>query len=106
MPTTSTRAAPAQKKHRRSSTPTDDDVDMGNTSATHIDPTRPWLDEFNEYLQASETMPEGTSTIEWWGVRFVTIIATRFGGPSRETIWQSWCRAGVLLGRNYDQQAL
>ncbi|KAJ7730112.1 ribonuclease H-like domain-containing protein, partial [Mycena maculata] len=65
-PTTSTRAAPAQMKHRRCSTPTDD-VDMGSTSATHIDPTRPWLDEFNEYLQARETVPAGMSTIEWWG---------------------------------------
>ncbi|KAJ7923871.1 ribonuclease H-like domain-containing protein [Mycena leptocephala] len=66
-PTTSTRAAPAQKKRRRSSTPTDGDVDMSSTSATHIDPTRPWLDEFNEYLQGRETVPEGMSTIEWWG---------------------------------------
>ncbi|KAF7346742.1 putative AC transposase [Mycena sanguinolenta] len=66
-PTTSTRAAPSQKKCRRASTPTDDDVDMSSTSATHIDPTRPWLDEFNEYLQARETVPEGMSTVEWWG---------------------------------------
>jgi hypothetical protein len=71
-PTTSTRAAPAQKKRRRSSTPTDDDFDMGGMSATHIDPTQPWLDEFNEYLQARETVSEGTSTIEWWGVSFLS----------------------------------
>jgi hypothetical protein len=48
----------------------DDDFNMSNTSATHLDPTRPWLDEFNEYLQARETVPEGVSTVEWWGVSF------------------------------------
>ncbi|KAJ7883647.1 hypothetical protein B0H14DRAFT_3432768 [Mycena olivaceomarginata] len=60
-PTTSIRAAASQKKCRRASTPMDDDVDMSNTSATHLDPIRPWLDEFNEYLQARETVPEGVS---------------------------------------------
>jgi hypothetical protein len=48
----------------------DDNVDMSNTSVTHLDPTRPWLDEFNEYLQACKTVPEGMSTVEWWGVSF------------------------------------
>jgi hypothetical protein len=42
---------------------------MSGTAQTHIDPLKPWLDEFKLYLSTSEAVPEGMNTIEWWAVR-------------------------------------
>ncbi|KAJ6589546.1 ribonuclease H-like domain-containing protein, partial [Mycena capillaripes] len=57
-----------QPNRRRAVTPLDGDNDnMSDLSATHIDPLRPWLDEYQGYLAAREAVPEGMSTITWWG---------------------------------------
>jgi hypothetical protein len=28
----------------------------------------PWLEEFGKYYDAKDTVPEGMSIVEWWGV--------------------------------------
>ncbi|KAJ7827304.1 hypothetical protein B0H13DRAFT_2373910 [Mycena leptocephala] len=55
------------KQRRRAVTPEEDDDPMSDLSATHIDPLRPWLDEYQGYLAVREAIPEGMSTLEWWG---------------------------------------
>ncbi|KAF8144961.1 ribonuclease H-like domain-containing protein, partial [Mycena galopus ATCC 62051] len=100
-PTTLARTAPSQKKRRRASTPTDEDVDMSSTSATHIDPTRPWLDEFNEYLQARETVPEGMSTrnnhrYPVWGSLARDYLAIMASSVSAERAFSS---AGITINK-------
>jgi hypothetical protein len=42
---------------------------MSGVVKAHIDPLKPWLDEFKLYLSTSEVVPEGMDTIKWWGVR-------------------------------------
>jgi hypothetical protein len=41
------------------------DTPMSSTAKTHVDPLKPWLDEFKLYLSTSEAVPEGMNTIEW-----------------------------------------
>lgn len=38
-------------------------------ASPHADPSRPWLEEFREYLDTREGVPEQFSTVDWWGVR-------------------------------------
>ncbi|KAJ7627444.1 ribonuclease H-like domain-containing protein [Roridomyces roridus] len=57
---------PLTNNRRHASTPPEDD-EMTGLSASHVDPDRPWLDEFNEYLQGREFVAQGVSAIEWWG---------------------------------------
>jgi hypothetical protein len=42
----------------------DSDDDFNDT-----DPTKPWLSEFNRYLNTHDVIPEGTTVVKWWGVR-------------------------------------
>jgi hypothetical protein len=39
-----------------------------NSTAAHINPIKPWLDEYQQYLTAREVVPEGMDMIQWWGV--------------------------------------
>ncbi|KAJ6479869.1 hypothetical protein DFH09DRAFT_1108051 [Mycena vulgaris] len=34
---------------------------------THLDASKPWLDEYKGYFTAAESLPAGMTTIEWWG---------------------------------------
>ena len=47
-----------------------DDEEMTTGAATGVpeDPKRPWLWDFRSYLDAIEQVPDGCSTIKWWGV--------------------------------------
>ncbi|KAJ7816347.1 hypothetical protein B0H14DRAFT_3148649 [Mycena olivaceomarginata] len=45
----------------------DGDEDEPKLAEAHLDPTKPWRDEFQGYLDARESVPEGMTTIEWWG---------------------------------------
>ena len=44
-----------------------DDTGAG-TSATPADPTKPWLREFNQYLNAIDELSDGQTIVQWWGV--------------------------------------
>jgi hypothetical protein len=65
---------PANCKLRRSIV-LDHDIPMSGTAKTHINPLKPWLNEFKLYLSTSEIVPEGMDTIAWWGVRKNCIVA-------------------------------
>lgn len=54
----------------------DDDI-MG-PSTSHRDPQKPWLDEFHDYLDSREVVPEGTTTVQFWGVRLSTSYLSSF----------------------------
>ncbi|KAJ7787567.1 ribonuclease H-like domain-containing protein [Mycena olivaceomarginata] len=45
----------------------DGDEDEPKLAEAHLDPTKPWRDEFQGYLDTRESVPEGMTTIEWWG---------------------------------------
>jgi hypothetical protein len=49
-----------------------DDEDDSNADIAAIaqDPHKPWLRDFHAYLDTVEHIPEGWSTITWWGVSF------------------------------------
>lgn len=34
-----------------------------------LDPSRPWLEDFQAFLRVVEVLPEGMGVLEWWGVR-------------------------------------
>ena len=46
----------------------EDDNHAGSGSVTTEDPERPWLRDFRIYLDTVEHIPDGWSTITWWGV--------------------------------------
>lgn len=48
------------------------DDDITGLSTSHRDPQKPWLDEFHDYLDSREVVPEGTTTVQFWGVRLST----------------------------------
>lgn len=45
---------------------TDSESDNGGNEA--VDPSRPWLDEWNTYFNTHEVVPEGMGIVRWWGV--------------------------------------
>ena len=46
----------------------DDDDITDRDHNTPDDPERPWLRHFHEYIDSVEQVPDGWSTIKWWGV--------------------------------------
>jgi hypothetical protein len=32
----------------------------------------PWMDEFTRYYDVKDTVPDGMSNVQWWGVRTLT----------------------------------
>ncbi|KAJ6521455.1 hypothetical protein DFH09DRAFT_939041 [Mycena vulgaris] len=75
-------------KLRRSVVREDDETTNG--TETHIDPLKPSLDEYQQYLTAREVVPVGMDTIQWWGVSventFSRINAARY------PVWASLAR--------------
>ena len=56
-----------RKKNRRLIVDeTDSESDDHNNEAT--DPSRPWLDEWTDYINTNEVVPEGMGVVCWWGV--------------------------------------
>jgi hypothetical protein len=45
----------------------DEEETMGNVELFD-DPERPWLRYYQAYLDVREQIPEGWTTIQWWGV--------------------------------------
>jgi hypothetical protein len=54
-----------RKSSRRNIDDTDSESEMEVGSA---DPTKPWLHEWNTYIQTHEMIPEGMGIVRWWGV--------------------------------------
>jgi len=46
----------------------DEDIVTDNDSMALEDPDRPWWQHFTKYVDTVEQVPEGWSTIKWWGV--------------------------------------
>ncbi|KAJ6449318.1 hypothetical protein C8R47DRAFT_1084749 [Mycena vitilis] len=59
--------APALKLRR--SVVINDDTGDSTRAEVHVNPLKPWLDEYQQYLSAVEVVPPGMDTIQWWGVR-------------------------------------
>ena len=49
----------------------DEDIVPDNNSMAPEDPDRPWLQYLMKYIDTVEQVPEGWSTIKWWGVSFM-----------------------------------
>lgn len=46
-----------------------DDSDHADVHPTQLeDPNKPWLRDFRAYLDVVEYVPDGWTTIAWWGV--------------------------------------
>ena len=47
-----------------------DDEDVIKDSRVEVpdDPQRPWLHDYNAYIDVLEQVPEGWTSIQWWGV--------------------------------------
>ena len=52
----------------------DTDSEYNNEVDSLSDTSKLWLTEFNCYFNIVESVPEGMSIIEWWGVRTAFII--------------------------------
>jgi len=53
-----------RKKSRHNIDDTDSEIEVAA-----VDPMKPWLDEWNTYIQTHEIIPEGMGLVRWWGVR-------------------------------------
>jgi hypothetical protein len=56
----------------------DDDDNIPTTSSTPADPSRPWMTEYNDYLDTREFVPGEMGTIQWWGVRSILKLFRTF----------------------------
>jgi hypothetical protein len=52
------------------------DSDMSDDDLDDTDTTKPWLSEFQRYLNTHDVIPEGTTVVKWWGVRMIHIFST------------------------------
>ena len=49
----------------------DDEDDRDNLSimsSTPPNPEKPWLKEFNDYLNTKDSLLDGQTIVQWWGV--------------------------------------
>ena len=47
----------------------DSDKSSDNSGpSTLVDPTKLWLKEFNQYLNAINELSDGQTIVQWWGV--------------------------------------
>jgi len=51
-----------------------DDSDNSDDGIMSSDPSKPWLTEWNLYVQTHEIMPKGMTMVKWWGVCSVYIL--------------------------------
>ena len=52
---------------------TDDDHLADNNPTVDPNASKPWLVEFNQYLNGTDSVPEKMSLTQWWGVsQFIT----------------------------------
>lgn len=47
----------------------DDTESESESEVETLNPTKPWLNEWDLYLQTHETVPEDMGIVRWWGVR-------------------------------------
>lgn len=45
-----------------------DDEDDALADSTPSNPSKPWLKEFELYLNAVDELPDGLSIVQWWAV--------------------------------------
>jgi len=63
------RTTPTKKGRRRNVDDTaSEDSDTGGDL---VDPTRPWIAEWNLYVNTNETIAKDMGIVQWWGVRSV-----------------------------------
>jgi len=76
-------AAAAKKRNKKlarllAEDSTDDEMDAPSTSATPLldsDTHKPWLCEFQQYLDGVDEVPNGMTITKWWGVHlFVNML--------------------------------
>lgn len=52
----------------------DDDTPTPTMIPSPADSQKPWLWEFNQYINRVNEVPDGMSLIRWWGVCLVLIL--------------------------------
>lgn len=60
----------------------DDDIDHDNSDSTpapsasvaSVDPRKPWLQDFNYYVNTFDQLTENQTIVQWWGVSCLSIL--------------------------------
>ena len=52
----------------------DSDYDMSDDDDSAGNQTKPWLAEYQHYINTHDVVPEGMSLVEWWGVSLKSSI--------------------------------
>jgi len=60
----------------------DDDMDNDNSDSTpapsasvaSLDPRKPWLQDFNYYVNTFDQLAENQTIVQWWGVSRLSIL--------------------------------
>ena len=45
--------------------------DESHPAAAASDPKKPWLKEYNQYIDGWDELAKGQSIVQWWGVRII-----------------------------------
>jgi len=78
----------------------DSDSEDDATNLESGDSAKPWLAEFNLYLDTVESIPNNIGIVEWWRVCFIFYFIRQFGLTSFFIIISSMptiIRSGLLL---------
>jgi len=68
-----------QKSSQRSRHNIDDTDSESEMEVDTVDPTKPYLHEWNTYLLTHEIIPEGMGLVRWWGVSvFWSFMTSRY----------------------------
>ena len=75
QPTVSNVKGPLCKLQSSDDEGSGDDV---RTSAAQADPTKPWLKEFNQYLDTTDKLSDRQTLVQWWGVSAFLVDVSLF----------------------------
>lgn len=54
----------------------DEDELASATSTPTPNTSKPWLREFNQYLNGGDEVPSGMMIVQWWGVSYLLFTIT------------------------------
>jgi len=60
---------------RELSSDEDDAVDIGLDHDIPDDPQRPWLQDYQAYMNIVEQVPDGWTAVKWWGVSLFKLVS-------------------------------
>jgi hypothetical protein len=75
-------------------------ADDAGPSTTQADPAKPWLKEFNQYLDTTDELSDGQTLVQWWGVSACLIDINLVRVDSQHTPVECTTISGLGVSRS------